>query len=48
MPVPRPSLSIPEQEKRGMSEAEVRAKLFARDMQPLGHPSGTSTQADSS
>ncbi len=41
-----PSLGIPEEQKRAMSEAEVRAKLFELDMSALGYPGGTSTQAE--
>lgn len=41
-----PSLSIPESEKRGYSEADVHSSLFDADMVALGYPSRASTQAD--
>lgn len=41
-----PSLDVPEHEKRAYTEAEVHSKLFERDMQALGFPRRTNSQAD--
>jgi hypothetical protein len=41
-----PSLDVPEEQKRGYSEADVRSKLFEADMAALGYPALTATQAD--
>lgn len=41
-----PSLDVPEALKRGFSEADVHSTLFEPDMQALGYPSRTSSQAD--
>jgi type I restriction-modification system DNA methylase subunit len=41
-----PSLDVPENEKRGYTEAEVHSKLFEPDMVALGFPARTNTQAD--
>jgi len=41
-----PSLEVPEQEKRGFSEAEIHSTLFERDMRALGYPARESSQAE--
>jgi len=41
-----PSLDIPESQKQTYSEADVHAKLFEPDMNALGYPSRTGSQAD--
>lgn len=46
MTVSLPSASVPESEKSLYSEAEVHARLFEPDMQALGYPARTNTQAD--
>ena len=45
-PVRLPSLEIPESEKSRLSEADVHSTLFEPDMQALGYPPRTSSQAD--
>ncbi len=45
-PVRLPSLDIPEDEKRRLSEADVHSTLFEPDMRLLGYPPRTSSQAD--
>jgi hypothetical protein len=41
-----PSADIPDEQKRGFSEADVHSKLFEPDAQALGYPPRTSSQAD--
>lgn len=45
-PLRLPSLDVPEAQKRGFSEADVHSTLFEPDMQVLGYPPRTSSQAD--
>ncbi len=45
-PIRLPSLDVPEAAKRGFSEADVHSTLFEPDMQMLGYPPRTSSQAD--
>lgn len=45
-PVRLPSLDIPEDEKRRLSEADVHSTLFEPDLRLLGYPPRTSSQAD--
>src|SRR3990170_7639668 len=45
-PLRLPSFDLPEDEKRRLSEADVHSTLFEPDMQTLGYPPRTSSQAD--
>src|SRR4051794_31437211 len=45
-PIRLPSIDIPEALKRQFSEADVHSTLFEPDMQALGYPPRTSSQAD--
>ena len=46
MPIRLPSLNIPDAQKLTFSEADVHSTLFEPDMQVLGFPPRTSSQAD--
>ena len=46
MPIRLPSLNIPDAQKLTFSEADVHSTLFEPDMQALGFPPRTSSQAD--
>ena len=45
-PLRLPSFDLPESERRRLSEADVHSTLFEPDMQTLGYPPRTSSQAD--
>ena len=45
-PLRLPSFDLPESERRRLSEADVHSTLFEPDMQALGYPPRTSSQAD--
>ena len=45
MPIRLPSFDIPDPEKRDLSEADVHSTLFEPDMQALGYPPRTASQA---